>query len=597
MQIEDQQLKSFLLGAGLASLNDLEKASKESSKNGKKLEDVLIEKKIVSQDKINKLKAYILGIPFADLEKEDIPREIIEIIPEPVARKYQVVAFQKKGEELRVAMIDPSDLQILDFIRKKTGFKIIPCLTTEESIKYVLKQYQKSLEAEFGDIIQDKGLEEGKEFTADKTTLASKEKKGEGQDLKKAAEDLPVIKIVDTLLKHAIVEGASDVHIEPEEKDVVARYRIDGILHDAMTLPLKVLPGIVARIKILANLKIDEHRLPQDGRFKIKTSDYKVAFRVSVLPVFDGEKIVLRLLNESAKKLTLEQIGFSERNLKVVKSSIKKPNGMILVTGPTGSGKTTTLYTILSILNIPEVNISTLEDPVEYRMSRINQTQINPKIGLTFASGLRTLLRQDPDIIMVGEIRDRETAEMAIHSALTGHLVLSTLHTNSAAGTLPRLLEMGIESFLLASTTNVIIAQRLVRKICPDCKKGYRLNKTDLEKLSEQYDLETVANILKERNIIKEKNGDYKKALLDLEFFKGEGCGHCHGRGYRGRIGVFEAMEITDEIKMLLGKGSGAELLEREAIKEGMITIVQDGFIKAAQGITSIEEVMRVTKE
>ena len=596
MQIDNQQLKSFLLDAGLISEEKLKKALKKSSKSGRKLEEVIIKDKLVSQDKINKLKAYILGIPFIDLTQADIPKEIIEIIPEPVARKYQVVAFKKTGRELKVAMIDPGDLQILDFIRKKTGLEITSCLTNKESIKHVLKQYQKSLEAEFGDIIQNEEKSEGEILTGDK--ISESEKKGEkGIDLKKEAEDMPIVKIVDTLLKHAIVEGASDVHIEPEEKDVVARYRVDGILHDAMTLPLKVLPGIIARIKILANLKIDEHRLPQDGRFKIETPDYKVAFRVSVLPVFDGEKVVMRLLDESSKNLSLEQIGFSKKDLKIVKSSIKKPNGMILVTGPTGSGKTTTLYTILSILNTPEVNISTLEDPVEYRMPRINQTQINPKIGLSFASGLRALLRQDPDIIMVGEIRDHETAEMAIHSALTGHLVLSTLHTNNAAGTLPRLLEMGIESFLLASTTNVIIAQRLVRKICPNCKKSYHLDEAMFEKLSEQYNLEAIARVLEKRKIIKGPIKDYKKALLGLEFFRGEGCSRCHQRGYKGRAGVFEVMKITDEIKKLLDKSAGAEVLEEKAIEEGMNTIVQDGFAKAAQGITSIEEVMRVTKE
>ncbi len=596
MQIDNQQLKSFLLDAGLISEEKLKKALKKSSKSGRKLEEVIIKDKLVSQDKINKLKAYILGIPFIDLTQADIPKEIIEIIPEPVARKYQVVAFKKTGRELKVAMIDPGDLQILDFIRKKTGLEITSCLTNKESIKHVLKQYQKSLEAEFGDIIQNEEKSEGEILTGDK--ISESEKKGEkGIDLKKEAEDMPIVKIVDTLLKHAIVEGASDVHIEPEEKDVMARYRVDGILHDAMTLPLKVLPGIIARIKILANLKIDEHRLPQDGRFKIETPDYKVAFRVSVLPVFDGEKVVMRLLDESSKNLNLEQIGFSKKDLKIVKSSIKKPNGMILVTGPTGSGKTTTLYTILSVLNTPEVNISTLEDPVEYRMPRINQTQINPKIGLSFASGLRALLRQDPDIIMVGEIRDHETAEMAIHSALTGHLVLSTLHTNNAAGTLPRLLEMGIESFLLASTTNVIIAQRLVRKICPNCKKSYHLDEAMFEKLSEQYNLEAIARVLEKRKIIKGPIKDYKKALLGLEFFRGEGCSRCHQRGYKGRAGVFEVMKITDEIKKLLDKSAGAEVLEEKAIEEGMNTIVQDGFAKAAQGITSIEEVMRVTKE
>ena len=411
-----------------------------------------------------------MGVPFVDLTKESINPDILQIVPEPIARKYQIVSFERGEKELKVAMVNPEDIQTIDFIRKKTGLKIISCLTSEESIEAALKQYSQSLQAEFGDII-NKNSAEVSQF--------------EEGDLEKIAQGLPIIRIVDTLIKHAIIQSASDIHIEPDEKEIRVRYRIDGILHDAMTLPKQVRDGIIARIKVLSNLKLDEHRVPQDGRFKIEKEGIKISFRVSILPIFDGEKVVMRLLDESSKGLTLETIGMMGAGLEIIHREIKRPNGMILVTGPTGSGKTTTLYTVMDILNTPDVNISTVEDPVEYRMHKINQTQIYPKVGLTFAAGLRSLLRQDPDIIMVGEIRDKETMEMAIHAAMTGHLVLSTLHTNSAAGTLPRLIDMGAEPFLVASTVNAIIAQRLVRKLCSDCKKEYIMDEKELKTLKE----------------------------------------------------------------------------------------------------------------
>ncbi|GAF79729.1 unnamed protein product, partial [marine sediment metagenome] len=366
--------------------------------------------------------------------------------------------------ELEVAMLDPADLQTIDFIKKKTNLKIKPRFTSAESIKAVLKRYQKSLEVEFGEIIK----REARKTAFPKIEIVKgKEKKfakvEEGKLLKKAAEELPIIKIVDTLIKHAILQEASDIHIEPSEKEVIVRYRIDGILHDAMVLPKQVHPGIIARIKVLSDLKLDEHRLPQDGRFKIQAEEQKISFRVSILPIFYGEKIVMRLLLEDVKKFTLESLGFWGETLERVHRAIKKPFGMILATGPTGCGKTTTLYTILEILNQPGVNICTIEDPIEYQIPRINQTQVKSKIGFTFATGLRALVRQDPDIIMVGEIRDNETASLAVNAALTGHLVLSTLHTNSAAGAMPRLLDMKVEPFLIASTVNLISAQRLAR--------------------------------------------------------------------------------------------------------------------------------------
>lgn len=581
MRIENDQLKSFIQDAGVVDQNKLEEAFSEAQTKKIKLGELLLEKKLIDDEQLRKLYAYILGIPFFDLKKETVPHDILQIVPEPIAKKYKVVAFGRDGNTLKVAMLNPEDIQTIDFIRKKTGLKIITCLTTEESIELVLRQYSKSLKAEFGDIIS-KNSEE---------VSGSNSK----EDLEKIAQGLPIIRIVDTLIKHAILQSASDIHIEPDEKELRVRYRIDGILHEAMVLPRQVAEGIIARIKVLSSLKLDEHRVPQDGRFKIEKEGKKMSFRVSILPIFDGEKIVMRLLDESSKGMTLEGMGMVGKDLEIIHREIKRPNGMILVTGPTGSGKTTTLYTIMDILNIPGVNISTVEDPVEYRMPRINQTQIYPKVGLTFASGLRALLRQDPDIIMVGEIRDNETMEMAINAAMTGHLVLSTLHTNSAAGTLPRLLDMGAEPFLVASTANVIIAQRLVRKLCLDCRKEYKMNEKELKNFYENYDMDAILKVvLKNKDL--EKGLKSKSKWEEIKLFKSQGCDQCHG-GYRGRLGIFEVLEIDEDIKKMISQKATSEEIERKAREKGMSTMVEDGFIKAVQGITSLEEILRVTKE
>jgi type IV pilus assembly protein PilB len=582
MQINNEQLKNFILDSNMLEKGIVEENFEEASKTNKKLGDLLIEKKLINEIALKKLYSHILGIPYVSLEKEIVASDILQIIPEPIARKYNIIAFERDGKNLKVAMQNPEDLQTIDFIKKKTGLKIIPCLTNEESIKTVLKQYEKSLKAEFGDIISKN--------SADITA-------GEDErDLEKIAEDLPIIRIVDTLLKHAILQSASDIHIEPDEKEVRVRYRIDGILHDAMTLPKQVLSGLVARIKVLSNLKLDEHRLPQDGRFKIEKDGYKISFRVSILPVFEGEKIVMRLLDESSKGLTLEKMGLIGDALEVVHRGIKRPNGMILVTGPTGSGKTTTLYTIMDILNTPEVNISTVEDPIEYRMMRINQTQVNPKIGMTFAAALRSLLRQDPDIIMVGEIRDGETMQIAIEAAMTGHLVLSTLHTNSAAATLPRLLDMGSEAFLIASTVNVIIGQRLVRKLCNECKTAYMLSSEEVKTLGLSFDMDGILSMLKSspelKGIINENS-----SWENINFYRPKGCDQCSNEGYHGRLGIYEVLEMDEDIGKLITANATSDTIEREAKKKGMRTMNEDGFIKAVQGISSIEEVIRVTKE
>jgi len=583
MMVEPQQLKAFLLDAGLVSEKQFDDCFKKAEKTKQRVGDVLVSEGLITQEMLIKLEAYILGIPFVNLEKEVVSPEVLKIIPEPIARSHNIIAFRKKGNDLEVAMLDPEDLRTVEFIKKKEpGLKILPRLTTPESIKTVLRQYAKTLEAEFGEIIKTeaKGIKQIKE----------EEIVEEKEELRKVAEELPIIKIVDTLLRHAILQRASDIHVEPLEKEVIVRYRIDGILHDAMTLPKIVSSGIVARLKVLSNLKLDEHRLPQDGRFKVETEEYKYSIRVSILPIFDGEKIVLRLLPETAKALTLEGLGLSGQALEKIQDNLRKPVGLILITGPTGCGKTTSLYAMMEILNTPEVNISTVEDPVEYRMPRISQTQVNPKIGLTFASGLRSLLRQDPDILMVGEIRDNETASLAINASLTGHLVLSTLHTNNAAGAIPRLIDMEAEPFLISSTLNVIIAQRLVRRLCRE-KEKYNLKDLELKNLAKYCDLKQLEKILKEEKIIKKS-----QTLRDVVFFKPKPTKECQ-EGYSGRIGIYEVLSVTESIKEMIVKQTTSDQVENQAIKEGMRTMVEDGFVKAAQGLTSIEEILRVITE
>lgn len=583
MRVEPQQLKAFLLDAGLITVEQFEEAQKKAKKTKQKIGDVLVSEDLINQEELIKLEAYILGIPFVNLETETVLPQVLKIIPEPIARSHNIVAFRKSENNLEVAMLDPEDLRTIEFIKKTTKLKILPRLTTPASVKNVLRQYQKTLEAEFGEIIK-------KEAGIIKPIKDEEERVEKKAELQKMAEELPIMRIVDTLLKHAILQRASDIHVEPTEKEVLVRYRIDGILRDAMTLPKTTASGIVARIKVLSNLKLDEHRLPQDGRFKIETEDYKYSIRVSVLPVFDGEKIVMRLLSETSKAFTLEQLGLRDKSLEQVQDNLRRPVGMILVTGPTGSGKTTTLYSMMEILNNPGINISTVEDPIEYRMPRINQTQVRTKIGFTFASGLRALLRQDPDIIMVGEIRDNETAGLAINAALTGHLVLSTLHTNYAAGTIPRLLDMDCEPFLLSSTLNCILAQRLVRKLCPG-KEKYILKESELKDIAKYCDLEKVLAILKQEKIITKRT-----SWKNIPFYRPKPNKDCPD-GYKGRIGIFEVLPVTSTIKeMVIGQAS-ADKIQQQAKKEGMRTMVEDGFVKAVQGITSIEEVLRVIAE
>ncbi len=579
--LEDKNLKPILIKAKIITAEEFSTYKKEATRKDLALIDYLLQNKIATEEMLYETLAKFYNLPFLNLKNETIRKDILEIIPEPIAATHQIVAFDQNDTELKIACLEPDDLETFEFIKKKVESELKLFLTTPSAMREILKQYHKGLDAEFAQITKEEEIK------------AKEEAGGDVNKLKELAADLPIIKIVDTLLEYAIFESASDIHIEPQEKNVIVRYRVDGILRDVMSLPKKSLPGIVARIKILANLKLDEHRAPQDGRFKIQTSDYKISFRVSIIPVFDGEKIVMRLLNESTQILTLEQLGFQQQALEKIKANIIKPHGMVLVTGPTGSGKTTTLYTILNLLNKPGVNITTIEDPIEYHMARVNQSQVNPKIGYTFAAGLRAFLRQDPNIIMVGEIRDNETADIAINAAMTGHLVLSTLHTNDAATALPRLLDMKIEPFLIASTTNVIIAQRLVRKICKNCIVSYNLTAEAERDLEKQFDLADLKKVMEKNGLIKTA----KDSLTSLLFYKGKGCKQCDNTGYKGRVGIYEVLDIDQEIGEMIVKKASAEEINNQAKTKGMISIWQDGFIKAKNGITTIEEILRVTKE
>jgi len=581
--IEEKQLRAFIKDSGLVSRADFDAAVKEADEKKKSTGVVLVAKGKLSDDDLRKMQAYLLGIPFVDLKTQKIDFAVLSLIPEPIARSHNVIAFQKTPDALQVAMLDTDDLAAIDFIKKKTRLRIVPRLTDAASIKSTLIQYQKSLKAEFGDLLRD-------ESDALRALPESGEETLSATDLKKQAEDLPVVRIVDTLLKHAILQDASDIHIEPGETELTVRYRIDGLLHDAMVLPRHAAGAIVARIKVLAALKLDEKRLPQDGRFKVGTGGDKVSLRVSVLPTYFGEKVVMRLLREGTSGFTLETLGFHGEGLERIHEALKLANGMILTTGPTGSGKTTTLYTMLDILNTPDVNISTIEDPIEYQMPRVNQTQVKPEIGLSFGNGLRALVRQDPDIIMVGEIRDNETASLAVNAALTGHLVLSTLHTNSAAGAVPRLVDMKVEPFLIVSTVNVILAQRLVRRLCEQ-KEKYYLNKAGLATLRKSVDLERVLAALKEEKIVP-ASATWERT----PFYRPVPSADCPD-GFKSRIGIHETLRVTATIRELIIRGGTSADIEVQAKKEGMLTMLEDGIFKCVQGITTIEEVLRVVSE
>ena len=577
-----EQLKRALVQQKIITPEKLEELIAEAATKKESLEELVLSKKIISQELMTQLTGILGDIQYVDLKNVGIiPKEVLFLVPEPIARRHKVIAFGKDDKSLSLGMVNPQDLETREAIKKKTDLVVVPYLISSISWEFALKQYHTSLEAEFASIIskQEKGA------VPDTATITEK--------LKEMAAEIPVVRVVDTLLEYAIFEKASDIHIEPTEKEVMVRYRIDGVLHDVMTLPKVIQPALIARIKVISSLKIDEHRLPQDGRFKIEKDNYNISFRVSTIPVFDGEKVVMRLLDESTKAMSLEELGFIHRNFETIIRNVKKPHGALLVTGPTGSGKSTTLYTILSLLNTKGVNISTIEDPIEYRINGINQTQVNPKIGLTFAMGLRALLRQDPNIIMIGEIRDGETAEEAVHAALTGHIVLSTLHTNNAAGALPRLLDIGVEPYLIASTVNAVVGQRLTRQICEDCRMEYKIDAEVEANLKKDFNIPALLEIMKREKFIDAQI----TSLTQLTFFKGRGCDRCGHSGYRTRKGIFEVLEVTAAVQDLILKHAPTSQIEQKAVEEGMVLMWQDGFIKCLQGRTTIEEVIRVSRE
>lgn len=564
MRKSEDILNKILVDSGLISKKDFNLAKKESESQKIPLEEIIVDKNLIADEELGQLIANEIGVPFINLRKVKINKEILNIVPEIVAKKQEIIVFDRVKEGLKVAIAQPENLEMKEFIGRKTGEKVIPYYATRRDIAGAIKYYRKEIEEEFEELI-GRNLEEFKKNI----------------DEKAGAQKLPIIKMTDLILNYAYENRASDIHIEPYKEKTILRYRIDGILHDILTLPKLCQDFLVSRIKILSRLRTDEHEAAQDGHFSFKASEEKVDVRVSVVPIEEGEKVVLRLLSESSRKFNLEDLGLEEKDLVILKKNIKKPWGMILSTGPTGCGKTTTIYGILKILNTREVNICTIEDPIEYDVEGANQIQVNPRTDLTFAKGLRSIVRQDPDIIMVGEIRDTETAKLAVNAAMTGHLVLSTFHANDASTTFPRLLDMGVEPFLIASTVNLVIAQRLVRRICLKCIESYE---TPFSK---------VASLLSEELASKlPKTGEN-----NVRLFRGKGCSLCQKTGYLGRIGIFEVLEMQDPIKKLVMEKANAVQIREKAIKLGMTTVIDDGLEKMENGITTLEEVLRVIKE
>ena len=566
MPAQDSKLLELLWKQNKLTKEDFDRISAEILGSSVGAEELLIKHNLVSEAVICQAKAEILKIPYVDVSATSIAPEALNLLPEAVADKYLVLpfAFDKEKQTLSIVMANPIDLQALEFIEKKTGMRLQPFLgETSKLTKQIKERYAQSLSLEVTEALKETTSAQSKKMTVDELS---------GGVIREA----PIAKIVSTILEFAIKVRASDVHIEPLEEKTRVRYRIDGILYEKLILPRSVHDSVISRIKILSHMKIDEKRIPQDGRFNFRTGDEEVDLRVSSLPSVHGEKIVMRLLSKAMHVPELTELGLRGRALTNLQAAIRVPHGIVLVTGPTGSGKTTTLYSLLNMINTPRVNIMTLEDPVEYQIGGITQVQTNPQAGLTFSSGLRSFLRQDPNIIMVGEIRDKETAELAIQASLTGHLVFSTLHTNSASGALPRLLDMEMEPFLLASSMTCIVGQRICRKVCESCKEAY----------------EPAAAVV----------ADVKKVLgpllitTKIQFYRGKKCAECNGTGYSGRIGIFEVLPVTEKIGRLILEHSPSSKIETEAKLNGMIDMKQDGYLKTLEGLTTLEEVLRVAE-
>jgi len=566
MAINKDQLKQVLLEKGLLDADKIATASAHAESQKITLEEFLFKNQMVPDNDLGKIIADLYEVPFVDLTGFTIKENLLSVVPPRMASSQLVLPFEMGDGVIRVAFNNPESYELITFLENKTGLRIEPHYATELELRKALKVYNRDVNEKFNQLL-----------------------KGSLEDPNKIESLQDASKLVDAIILFAQQNGASDVHLEPHKDFLVIRYRVDGLLRNVAELPIQVTELITTRIKVLSRMRTDEHRAAQDGRFKLEVHGVEVTLRVSIIPVYDGEKVVMRLLSASNQELNLKALGYSELNLTKIDEGMKKTHGILLVTGPTGSGKTTTLYSMMKMLNSPDVNISTIEDPIEYRLQGINQTQVNRKTDLTFANGLRALVRQDPDIIMVGEIRDKETANVAINAALTGHLVLATLHTNDAASTLPRLMEMGVESFLIAATAKMVVAQRLIRTICDHCKKSYELNLGQIEALSKQFDLESDMTA-----ILKHMKKENEKTFV---FYRGEGCEICGGSGYKGRTTIAEVMEVTDPVQKNILEMVSSSQLEEMAMNEGMISMFMDGMEKVFEGVTTIEEIFRVLRD
>ena len=605
MRVSDGLAEKLLRKTNKISDEQLVSLREQAANEKKSLQDVALSGSVVSEKDLTQLYALEIEVPFVEINPKDIQKETLHLIPERIARQYNVVVFNVEDNGTKMlAMEDPDDVQAISFLQKELGADLKIFIATRSNILQSIDQYRENISSEITQVISAEDEEQAQEQDQD----------FDEEDL---AEDSPISQTVNLLIEGAIKVGASDVHIEPREGYVSIRYRVDGILREVNKLPKKVHGALISRIKILSNLKIDERRVPQDGRFKIELNSILYALRVSTLPIAEGEKVVMRILSEGTKALTLEELGYWGVALDTINHAIVQPHGMVLVTGPTGSGKSTSLFSVLSILNRPEVNISTIEDPIEYKIYGANQTQVNPQAGMTFAAGLRALLRQDPNIIMVGEIRDTETANLAVQAALTGHLVFATLHTNNAATCLPRLLDMNIEPFLIASTVRAVVGQRLVRRLCPACRKSYEPDATTIKQIVESFNIKDSATMQRIHQLeSRALDGGIGKSTTtsasakaaaalsttETKFLKlwaanPDGCSDCGHNGYRGRMGIYEALENSSEIQRLIVGNSTSEMIQNQAVKEGMVTMQLDGLIKALRGQTTIEEILRVTVE
>lgn len=558
-------IEDLLLQEGLLRPDQVSVVKLETVNTGKSAEQIILERGFASTETIAQARALLLGIPFVKLDGRAISAEALNLIPESVARRYKLFPFDRDLDSISVAMVDPLDLQVIQFLEKKTGLSVKRFLAVEDDItKAINEEYTQNLTTEVTSALKE---------VADVSGFSAKPVEDEAEVIREA----PVANIVNQLLEFAIKSRASDIHIEPQEDKTRVRYRIDGILHEKVILPKKVHDALLSRIKIMANLKIDEKRLPQDGRINFTYGNTEVDLRVSTLPTVFGEKVVMRLLPKSQKAPTLSELGIRATSLKKFEAQLTRPHGIVIICGPTGSGKTTTLYSVLSKLATTKVNVMTIEDPVEYQIPGVNQVQVNTQVGLTFASALRSFLRQDPNIILVGEIRDTETAELAVQAALTGHQVFSTLHTNSASGALPRLMDMGVEPFLLASAMNAVLGQRILRKVCNHCRVAYTPPPEVLE------NIHAVLGNLAPKG--------------PIQLYKGNGCNECGNTGYQGRTGIYEIMIVSDKVSRLILEQVTAGEMEKAALEEGMITMKQDGYMKAIEGITTLEEVLRVAQD